>query len=684
MKYTNSRKNTSEQVNNSQRKTALEKREPRIRAFLTHVLGDGDGFSCIWTGRRNASDLEIPNATIRQRFYRYPDQLDTAIRCADYFAAEPDRELYFCVHRLTSESREKTAAGDVWTLYAEQDGGVLGDFAKEHATAIVESSPGRWHLYFRLSRPLPPEEAEHLNRRLAKTIGADPSGADISQVLRIPGTKNHKYPDKPQVKLKRLRDTSHEPEALAALLLPIPKEPPRPTREATTPIGIEDEELLQKARRARNGDEFRKLYDEAEHDGDRSAAVFALCKRLAFWTGWDEDRMETLLQASAWRDYEKLRRPKWVKLTIQKAIASTPEAYGQPAGVDSPLGEVVGDLRAQTSRMTWEGRTGPSDCAVYLALIDRLECYGTLKEKSAVVAADSRTLAVEAGVARATAESALQRLASDRKLIRRIRKPSGTKASVYALKLPAPRWSTEYTRYCGLTGSTIKTMRNPAPEKRKKYAKLRGGQRAPAPVGPEFLLRRQTGLAALLLEYVVAAGAEGMMPDELARATGRKKWNLVRERDEEDSNRRPGPVVRLLEAGLLVQDADERLRVPADYEERLRVELEESGCNDAKKRDAERYEREQAARRRPHQSDEAPTAEDLDREHRLRVEDVLVAWGRPRTGPAMAFKSYRDGETKSFAFVVRAVAHYYNKVDPGVWTRAVTEAYALATDGEAA
>lgn len=57
---------------------------------------------------------------------------------------------------------------------------------------MVESSPGHFHAYYRLTEAIPPERAEALNKRLAHMIGADASGWDLSQLLRVPGTMNHK------------------------------------------------------------------------------------------------------------------------------------------------------------------------------------------------------------------------------------------------------------------------------------------------------------------------------------------------------------------------------------------------------------------------------------------------------------------------------------------------------------
>lgn len=64
-------------------------------------------------------------------------------------------------------------------------------------TIAIESSPGRYVGYWFTDKAID----EELNKRLAYYIGADVSGWDFTQVLRVPGTVNIKYDDNPKVKL---------------------------------------------------------------------------------------------------------------------------------------------------------------------------------------------------------------------------------------------------------------------------------------------------------------------------------------------------------------------------------------------------------------------------------------------------------------------------------------------------
>jgi primase-polymerase (primpol)-like protein len=102
---------------------------------------------------------------------------------------------------------------------------------------------------------------------------------------------------------------------------------PRPA----DPPDLDDAALLDKARNARNGDDFDRLWngDLSGHGGDASAADLALCNALAFWTGGDAARIDRLFRQSG------LMRPKW-----DKAHYSDGRTYGQATIVGLSLGRV--------------------------------------------------------------------------------------------------------------------------------------------------------------------------------------------------------------------------------------------------------------------------------------------------------------------------------------------------------
>lgn len=103
-----------------------------------------------------------------------------------------------------------------------------------------------------------------------------------------------------------------------------------------TPNNLQDAELIERASKATNGALFEQLwngntsaYASSENDG-HSEADMALCNLLAFWTGRDAQRMDSLFRQSG------LMRDKWDSRrgastygadTIQRAIEGCTEVY---------------------------------------------------------------------------------------------------------------------------------------------------------------------------------------------------------------------------------------------------------------------------------------------------------------------------------------------------------------------
>lgn len=105
----------------------------------------------------------------------------------------------------------------------------------------------------------------------------------------------------------------------------------------TTPITLDDQELLNRMFSARNGAAIRALWagDLTAH-GSQSEADLALCNHLAFWTGRDAERMDRFFRQSG------LMRDKWDQRarsgetygqgTINRAIDATREVYDPHRG----------------------------------------------------------------------------------------------------------------------------------------------------------------------------------------------------------------------------------------------------------------------------------------------------------------------------------------------------------------
>ncbi|HEX5424042.1 MAG TPA: hypothetical protein VF283_18220 [Bryobacteraceae bacterium] len=94
-----------------------------------------------------------------------------------------------------------------------------------------------------------------------------------------------------------------------------PKESGVPPEAFSNGFSLSDEELIERATRARNGDRFRRLWDgdASDYDNDHSRADLALCGILAFWCRGDVARIDRLFRRSG------LMREKWDRRTGESA-----------------------------------------------------------------------------------------------------------------------------------------------------------------------------------------------------------------------------------------------------------------------------------------------------------------------------------------------------------------------------
>jgi hypothetical protein len=76
---------------------------------------------------------------------------------------------------------------------------------------LISTSPDRWQAFWRV-KEFSKEQAEELQRGMARAFGADPAATDCSRVMRVPGLYNHKYPRRHYIRIEQLCETVYCPE----------------------------------------------------------------------------------------------------------------------------------------------------------------------------------------------------------------------------------------------------------------------------------------------------------------------------------------------------------------------------------------------------------------------------------------------------------------------------------------
>lgn len=182
---------------------AAEKRDK----FLGLLFKETEGFVCISRKRPNSRAWF-------DDYFKWPnDRLLIQAHIRRFF----DWDLYFCPALLDERKLSKETIRDCPVAWADLD-----TCDPEHllvlATFEIESSPGRYQAYWLFEEFMAPLTAEDISRRIAyqhKDQGADVSGWDLTQRLRIPFTNNYKYGgtgEAPLVTIIKARNVQYTPQ----------------------------------------------------------------------------------------------------------------------------------------------------------------------------------------------------------------------------------------------------------------------------------------------------------------------------------------------------------------------------------------------------------------------------------------------------------------------------------------
>lgn len=235
-------------------------------------------------------------------------RIDTCLR--------DEESLYFSVGLFTKRGRDYDDLKPPQWLWADLDE-THPSAAATHGilpTLAWESSPGRFQALWRLNTRVRPETFDKLNQALSYFLGADHGGWDRTQVLRIPGTRNYKYPSAPEVKLlwyhPELTYNAKYIWTIVRASLPADGR----TAQQSVPSG---------PRRAMPGRvrALLRVPADAVVEGERSSKLWAIECMLAE-AGWGEDEIHDVVAGSAWNKWSAVGTgERRLRLEIRKAIA---------------------------------------------------------------------------------------------------------------------------------------------------------------------------------------------------------------------------------------------------------------------------------------------------------------------------------------------------------------------------
>ena len=237
------------------------------------------------------------------------------------------RDVYFAPVNFHGPRRAENAMKVSW-VWADLDF-VHPEKLKLRPTIAWQSSPGRYQALWELSEHVPPEDAAECGKRMAYAEGADKGGWDITQVLRIPGTRNFKYPSAPTVEL--LWDEEERPRYTVndfhfAYPAIITEDVGKNLESLPTPVNT----LIGKA-----GAKSKELINRPFASGaDRSEYLFRLSATLQE-DGMSPEETFTILKASPWnkfagRNDEDLRLTECVRRSSPEPSSDKIEVVEDP------------------------------------------------------------------------------------------------------------------------------------------------------------------------------------------------------------------------------------------------------------------------------------------------------------------------------------------------------------------
>ena len=247
-------------------------------------------FICISTRRKNKW---------KDHFFETP--LDREI-LEDFFNNyDTNRyDLYFCPHAFKNKQRRETEAVPTKYLWSDLDNANPNSVHPKPNIAW-ESSPNRYACLWILKETPSLEETKNLNKKLAYANGADRSGWDITQVLRIPGSRNHKYADSPRGRLLW--------------------SDPKPYEDIVPMEGFNQSATDILALHKISPFLIKKLYSEAV-PGKRSEVLWKL-ENLLYEKGLNREEIKTVIKDSPWNKFVK--REKQLDRELDKLKEIHPE-----------------------------------------------------------------------------------------------------------------------------------------------------------------------------------------------------------------------------------------------------------------------------------------------------------------------------------------------------------------------
>jgi len=157
--------------------------------FFDYLFEERDGFLCIAHAPKNNKNK------FEQKFFSWPEQRELMGQYIDEKVT--GNNVWFSVNLFRRPERKRDFALPTRLVWADLDNCDPAE-VEPIPQCRIQTSPKRFQAFWRLDELIDPELAQSYSKRIAyqyRDKGADTSGWDIEQLLRVPFTYNYKYDD---------------------------------------------------------------------------------------------------------------------------------------------------------------------------------------------------------------------------------------------------------------------------------------------------------------------------------------------------------------------------------------------------------------------------------------------------------------------------------------------------------
>jgi hypothetical protein len=281
-----------------------EELNTKLSTFFKMVFGLEQGYVNVAYGTRK---------TWKEFTFHMPTELPNLIH--NIIQNSPTANSYFCPQLLLSKSvppgqrstRFKENVQSCPSLWADLDS-CSPDLMLVEPSITIESSPGRYQAYWAARDALEPKQAEAICKAIAYhhvPDGADSSGWDLTQLMRIPYTHNLKYDDAPGIVALKSNRLRYNPEDFEQYInsrrnKAVSNSDPMPEMLPTeAPLDI-----MQRYRRSLNPITFSIFSEQPGIEADWSKLLWQLIM-LCYEAGMDKEEVFVIASGSACNKYKR-------------------------------------------------------------------------------------------------------------------------------------------------------------------------------------------------------------------------------------------------------------------------------------------------------------------------------------------------------------------------------------------